>query len=91
MSIAARPDSNTSLCVTLARKAACVLLNTVMSAMTISDNSAIATITSMRVKAKRFAICDLRFTIEKGDREPSRRASVNCEFKIGKFGFTVHW
>ena len=33
MSIAARPDSSTSVWVTLARNAACVLLNTAMSAM----------------------------------------------------------
>ena len=54
-SIAARPPSSTSVCVTLARNAACVLLNTPMSAMMMSESRATTTMISMSVKAERAA------------------------------------
>ncbi len=62
-SMAARPSSSTPAWVTLARNAACVLLNTIISAYTMSESSTTTTITSMRVKP--FAICDLRFALAK--------------------------
>ena len=52
MSIVARPLAITSVWVTPARKADC-LLNTVMSTMTISESNPMDTITSMRVKPER--------------------------------------
>ena len=50
--ITLRPPSSTSVCVMLARNAACVLLNTAINASTMSDINTTTTRISTRVKAE---------------------------------------
>ena len=77
--MAARPDSSTSVCVRLARNAACVLLKTPIRAMTMNESRVMTTITSTRVKAARGTV-----------RRPQRCTPSRQRIMVVVF-FTARW